>query len=98
MQTPSVQGERYFLTFTDAMSGRVSVSLLHSKDRALAAFQAYRARAEKTSGRQIKRIRSDGGGEYINKPFKKYLEESGIQHIVSPPYTPAQNGLAERMN
>ena len=43
MQTPSLQGECYFITFTDEMSGRVSVSLLHSKNRTLAAFQAYRA-------------------------------------------------------
>jgi len=64
----------------------------------IVAFQAYRARAEKASGKEIKLLQSDGGGEYINQGFKKYLEGAGIQHRVSTPYSPAQNGLAERMN
>ena len=98
MQTPTLKEEKYFITFTDEMSGRVSICLLKSKDGALAAFEAYRARAEKTSGREIKSLRSDGGGEYVGKRFQHYLQKAGIQHIVSPPYSPAQNGLAERMN
>ena len=98
MQTPSLHGERYFITFTDELSGRVSICLLHSKDGALAAFEAYRARAEKVSAKEIKAMRSDGGGEYINKRFREYLVKAGIQHRVSPPYSPSQNGLAERMN
>jgi len=57
MQTASLHGERYFITFTDEMSGRVSVCLLHSKDGALAAFQTYQARAhlQKITLRQIPR-------------------------------------------
>ena len=54
MQTPTLTGERYFIDFTDEMSGRVSISLLTSKDEALGALQTYRARAEKTSGKEIK--------------------------------------------
>ena len=98
MQTPGLDGERYFVTFIDEKSGRVSVALLSSKAGALTAFQCYRARAEKNSGKNIKALRSDGGGEYLNKEFKRYLVEAGIRHIISPPYTPSQNGLAERMN
>jgi len=64
MQTPTINGERYFNTFTDGQSGLVSVCLLHTKDRALAGFQAYKARAERASGKEIKSLRSDGGGEY----------------------------------
>ena len=98
MQTTSLTGERYFVTFTDEMSGRVSICLLQTKDGVLEAFQAYRARAEKSSGKEIKAFRTDGGGEYLNGKFKTYLKQAGIQHIISPPYSPQQNGLAERMN
>ena len=98
MQTAGLGGERYFITLIDERSGRVGVSLLHTKDGTLAAFEGYRARAEKSSGRDIKALRSDGGGEYVNHRFKKYLKGAGIQPIISPPYTPSQNGLAERMN
>jgi len=99
MQTVGLNGEKYFVTFIDETSGRVSITLLWSKDGALTAFKDYRARAEKNSGREIRPFRSDGGGEYRNREFEKFLLiEAGIQHIVSPPYTPSQNGLAERMN
>ena len=98
MQTLSLHGERYFVTFTDELSGHVSVCLLHRKDGALAAFQEYRARAEKAGGEEIKSLRSDGGGEYINQQFQRSLKESGIQHRVSLPYSPSQNEIAERMN
>ena len=98
MQTVGLNGERYFVSPIDEMSGTVSITLLKSKDAALTAFQAYRARAEKSTGKAIKALRSDGGGEYLNLEFKKYLTEAGIQHIISPPYTRSQNGLAERTN
>lgn len=93
-----LSGERYFVTFTDEAGGQVSLSLLSTKDEALRAFQVYRARAEKTSGREIKSFKSDGGGEYLNQKYKTYLEEARVQHINSLPYSPAQNGRAERAN
>jgi len=98
MQTTNLTGERYFITFIDEASSRVSLCLLKTKDGALSAFQAYRARAEKESGKEIQSLRSDGGGEYMSKEFRKYLQESGIKHIVTPSYSPWQNGRAERMN
>jgi len=98
MQTAGLSGERYFITFIDEMSGRVSLSLLRRKDEALSAFQAYRARAETSSEKRIKGLRTDGGGEYVNKAFKRYLEEAGILHIIAPPYSAAQNGRTERAN
>jgi len=98
MPAPSLNVEKYFITFIDKMSGRVSISLLHSKDGALPAFEAYRVRAAKACGKEIKALRCEGGGEYISRGFRKYLAESGIQHLISTPYNPSDNGLAERMN
>lgn len=43
MQTVGLSGERYFITFIDECSGRVSLSLLHSKDEPLTVFQTYQA-------------------------------------------------------
>ena len=37
----------------------------------------------------------DGGGEFISNKFMDHLRSSGIQQLVSCPYTPQQNGLAE---
>lgn len=43
-------------------------------------------------------MRSDNGKEYCNKVLSVFLAASGIKHQTSTPYTPQQNGLAERMN
>ena len=61
-------------------------------------FLAFKAFVEKQSGHQILKLRSDNGGEYVKNNFINFCTENGIQmqHIV--PYTPQQNGLAERKN
>ncbi|KAE8957885.1 hypothetical protein PR001_g31221 [Phytophthora rubi] len=58
----------------------------------------FKADMENATGRKIKRIRSDNGGEYTGRLFKEYLSKQGIRHEKTVPYTPQQNGLAERMN
>jgi len=98
MQISTLTCEKYFITFIDEKSGRIAVTLLHRKDQALAAFQAYKARSENEAGRRIQVLRTDGGGEYSGRYFQLYLKQCGIVHSVSPPYSPKQNGLAERAN
>ena len=53
---------------------------------------------ENRSGYRVKTLRSDNGGEYTSKAFKQYLSEKGIRHQRTVPYTPMQNGVAERIN
>ena len=78
MQNSGLTGELYFVTFTDERSGRVSICLLRTNDGTLDAFQAHRAREEKSSGKEIKAFRTDGGGEYRNGKFTMYLKQAGI--------------------
>jgi hypothetical protein len=46
----------------------------------------------------VKKIRSDNGSEFKNLQVEEYLEEEGIKHGFSAPYTPQQNGVVERKN
>jgi transposase InsO family protein len=46
----------------------------------------------------VKKIRSNNGFEFKNLQVKEYLEEEGIKHEFSAPYTPQQNGVVERKN
>jgi hypothetical protein len=41
---------------------------------------------------------TDGGGKFCNKVLGNILREAGIQHNVSPLYTPQHNGIAESAN
>ena len=47
---------------------------------------------------QIIKLRSDNGGEYVNNKFTTFYIEQGIQQQHTVPYTPQQNGVAERKN
>ena len=60
-------------------------------------FKEFKEMVELETGKKIKIIRTDGGGEY-EKWVAKYLKECGIKHEVTAPYSPEQNGVAERAN
>ena len=61
-------------------------------------FSKFKSMVERQSGRKLKVLRTDGGGEYVSKDFDRLCEKEGIVHEVVPPYTPQQNGIAERKN
>jgi hypothetical protein len=46
----------------------------------------------------VKKIRSDNGSEFKNLHVEEYLEEEGVKHEFSAPYTPQQNGVVEMKN
>ncbi|GKC92548.1 pol polyprotein [Tanacetum coccineum] len=56
-----------------------------------------RNEVENQLGRKIKVVRSDRGGEYVS-PFAKLCAKHGIRHEFTAPYSPQQNGIAERKN
>ena len=85
------------MTFIDDCTRYCYVYFLRSKDEALEKFMHYKNEVENQLGRNIKAIRSDKGGEY-DAPFDRFCQEHGIIHQTSAPYTPQQNGIAERKN
>ncbi|KAI5708540.1 hypothetical protein M8J77_024816 [Diaphorina citri] len=98
MQVTSSGGNRYFLTFTDDFSRMSHVYFIKNKHDVFEKFREYKALVENQTGKKIKVFRSDNGTEYVNSQFKDYFRESGIQFQTSAPYTPEQNGVAERLN
>lgn len=69
---------------------------LKRKSDVFLAFSNFKTQMENMLSTTIKSIRIDGGGEFINNKFAELLSTNGIFHQVSCPYTPSQNGVAER--
>ena len=94
----SIGGSRYFITFIDDYSRFVVTYTMQRKDEALDKFKEYVAMVETMFEYKMKKVRNDKGGEYLSKMFDDYLKERGTQDERTVPYTPEQNGIAERMN
>lgn len=91
-------GAKYILTFIDDFSRKIFVYFLKSKDEVFPTFKNFQALVENQTNHTIKVLRTDNGGEYINKQFEEYLKLKGIRHQLTVPHTPEQNGVAERTN
>ncbi|TFY53550.1 hypothetical protein EVJ58_g9393 [Rhodofomes roseus] len=98
MPTTARTGHRGFSTHIDAKAHYADLRLLKTKDDELVEFKAYKQHAENVTGKRLAFLRTDGGGEYTSTVFEAYLKAEGIHHEITNPYTPQENGVAERMN
>ena len=48
---------------------------------------------EKETGKRLKCLKSNNGGEYCSKEFDKYCSEHGIHKEKTVPRTPQENGV-----
>lgn len=46
----------------------------------------------------LSRLRCDNGGEYVSEAFREFCKQNGVKIEYTMPYSPQQNGTAERMN
>ena len=74
------------------------VYFLKQKYEVFETFKVFKDLVENMCGNKIKVIRNENGKEYVNKNFQHLWNESGIHMQHSVPYTPQQNGVAERKN
>ncbi|MCO5559738.1 hypothetical protein L7F22_013340 [Adiantum nelumboides] len=98
MRTPSVGNNLYFVTFSDDFSRFCWVYPLKAKSDVFAIFHHYVSMVENETGCKVQALRTDQGGEYMSGAFKEFLGKKGIKHQCTMPYTPQQNGVAERKN
>ena len=98
MPITSMNGSRYLLTFIDDFSKYTWVFFIKKKSEVYEKFTELNALTENASGQKIKILRSDNGGDYVSNELLHICSQSGIQVQHSIPYTPQQNGVAERKN
>jgi len=91
---------RYFVTFIDIddFTRFTWVYFLRSKSEVFSMFKALLALVETQFSAKIKILQSDSGGEYMSNEFQFFLQSHGIISQRSCPFTPQQNGVAERKN
>lgn len=90
MQTTSIQGYKYFVTYINDYSRFTAIYFLKTKtsQELLNTFQFYKAYAENKINLKIKCLRSDNGGEYIFHQFNEFCIKNGIIGQFTIPYTP----------
>ena len=71
---------------------------MQDKSKTQGTLKRFLRRAQNEFELKVKKIRSDNGSEFKNLQVEEYLEEEGIKHEFSAPYTPQQNGVVERKN
>lgn len=98
IDTVSLGGNKYFVSFIDEFSRKIWVYLLKAKSEVFSVFKVFKSMAEKQSGKYIKVLRTDGGGEFCSHEMENFCTENGILHEIVAPYTPQHNGIAERRN
>lgn len=92
-------GARFFMTLVDDWSRMTwSMALLHKGDAARAIIEEWLPMVERETGKRLKAIRSDRGGEFLGAAFQSWLRRQGIKHQLTIAYTPQSNGVAERAN
>ena len=87
-------GFNYALSFVDDYSGVIIIYFLKHKSDTVEATKQFLADIAPLG--KVKCIRSDNGGEFIGQKFKSLLRENKIKHETCAPYSPHQNGTAER--
>ena len=92
----SINGYKYYIIFVNHFTRFTWMYLLTNKSEVYSKFILFHAMIKTQFSSTIKTLRSDGGGEFTSKSFESFLSSNGIQHQISCPYTPQQNGLVER--
>lgn len=96
METKSLGGSSYFLLLKDDYSNFRFVYFLKRKSETKDRIAEFLEQFENEFECRVKRFRSDGGGEFMNRDVEGLFKKKGIVHETTVAYTPEQNGRIER--
>ena len=88
----------YFLSVIDDFSRKVWCFFMRHKSDVFEKLKTWKILIETQTGKKIKAIRTDNGLEFCNNQIDDLCDGFGIKRHKTVPYTPQQNGVAERMN
>jgi transposase InsO family protein len=94
----SINRYLYTLAIVDDHSRKGWKAYMTHKSGTVEEIKTLITRLETLTEHKVKIVRSDRGGEFIDKELSTYFKEKGITHETSAPHTPQQNGVAEHFN
>jgi transposase InsO family protein len=76
------------VTFIDDYSRRTWIFFMKTKDEIFIRFREFKALVENQTGKKIKVLRLDNGGEYTSNDFRDFFKEAGIKRELIVPFNP----------
>ena len=77
-QVSSLGGSHYYVTFIDDATRKVWFYFLKQKSDVFQTFKKWKCLVENETGKKLKCLRSDNGGEYCNHKFEDYYSTNGM--------------------
>ena len=71
---------------------------MRTKGQTFDIFLNFIRQAKRQSGKKLKHLHIDFGGEFANQTFEEYAAKEGVKWEPSALYSPEQNGKAECLN
>ncbi|GKD37265.1 retrovirus-related pol polyprotein from transposon TNT 1-94, partial [Tanacetum coccineum] len=93
-----INHEKNTLVIVDEYSRYTWVYFLKKKSQAPETIMSFIKRVEIQNDIKVKQLRTDNGTEFRNSILVNFCDEKRISQNFSSPYTPEQNGVAERRN
>ena len=94
----SMGGASYFVTFIHDFSQKFWAYFFKHKDEVLSIFKCLVTLVEIETGKKVKCLCLNNGGEYVSKSFQDFCDTKGIKRELTAPYTPPHTSVAGRMN
>lgn len=96
--TATLSGAKYITVFKDESSNFRFAYFIKSKEEAHGCLRKCIAQVRADTGKSVLSLVSDLGSEFTSNRSQVFLNEQGIIHKTSAPFTPQQNGFVEREN
>ena len=91
-----VRGAKWFIIFVDDCTRLTWIYMMANKSEASSIILPFIRLLQNQFDTTPKRFRSDNARDFFNRQVSSFFEDTGIVHESSCPYTPEQNGVAER--
>ena len=96
IETTSLGGHRYVVSSIDSYSRFDRAYFIKHKSEVLEKLRQFCIDEAVLKTLSSLTLRYDGGGEYDNKAFDEFCFPQGFKREMTAPYSPHQNGVAER--